>query len=273
MLTYYIYRHDPYDPPDPIPGVHYGDVYGILDATGHVYSRTMYDDEKVFLQIHGDEENHTSSFYMRIWNISEVRLGDISHGVYFYRNISLDNESIIVDAPDCYFYSLVQHGTFTIEYENVSIGLYDDEYMFSYQFITINGSAVLGHQTGRYQDFQLFWTNVRIGNETVWLQEGQFGFPENEHANIEFMAKGSGRIYPIPTFLVNGTVTITDFLETTSDGRIIEDHDRFVVTSNNITVITRQGPVTDVAGYSEPVIIEPWSVEVRIPEEIEETAG
>ena len=261
------------DPIEAIPGIHYGDVYGDFEPSGKISSKEVYEDEKFWLWIYDSEDNVTSSFYLKVWNVSEVTLGDISHGHYFYNNYTLNNEPIIIEDPGGYLVCQVMYGTSNIEYADLSMENDEGRYEYHYHFSSVFVSAVLDHQTGPYLDFQLLDVNVRIGNETIYLKEGKFGFPEDEHANIELVAKGHGRISPMPTFIVNGTVTITDFREKTADGRDVEDHDRFIVTSSNITIITREKPVNDVTRDGRYVILQPWSIEVQVPEEIPMNTG
>lgn len=263
MLIIKSFIQIPNNNPDPIPGVHYGNVYGEFKPTGIVTSIEEYRDEKFSLDIYRGKENSPSNFSLEVWNISEIQIGNHDDGVFSYNNYTLDNTTVIIEGDDINFFSFFQHGTVEIEYSEVSIANQEEIYDFKYNFSSLRGNAVLGHRSGPHLDFQIWQAYVRINNETFYLQAGKFGFPENETANIKFTGKGRGLISPIPAFLVNGTVVITDFRELDANGRSMTNHDRYEISSTNLRVITQQVPVSDVNRQSKWFIVQPWSVEIR----------
>lgn len=262
-IIFYVWLSIRIDLSESPPGVLYGDVYGEFTPSGIIYSNEEYAGEKFFLWIYDAEDNQSSSFFLRIWNISEIKIGDKSEGVFHYTNYTLNNESLIIEGPQCYFLSLFKHGTVDIEYSELSAKNDDGLFLLSYNFSSVRGSAVLDHKSGSHLDFQLFYSQVRIGNDTLSLEQGSFGFPADEYANIEFIAKGHGRINPVPTFIINGSLVITDFRETTSEFKGVRNHDRIAWSSNNITVITKREPICTIIRHQDYEIIQPWSIEVR----------
>lgn len=252
--------------PDSHPGSYSGEVYGEFTPSGNIYSHEELSDEKFFLRIYDAEDNQSSNFHIRIWNISQITIGDKEEGVFHYTNYTLINESITIEGPECYFNSLFKNGSVDIEFSELSAKNDDGFFDFDYEFSSVRGTAVLDHKTGPHLDFQLFWSQVQIGNDSLYLKQGSFGFPEDEYANIEFYAHGAGRIKPVPTFNINGSLVITDFKETGSGLFRDKNHDRLAWTSKNITVITLMEPICQIINHEDWELIQPWSIEIRIEE-------
>lgn len=267
-ILMFIFSQDSNSTQEPIPGVQYGDVYGEFRPTGRIYSKEVYNNEEFSLDIYEDRNNHLSNFSLEVWNISEIQVGDLEMGIYSYTNYSLNNTTVIIEGEDIWSFFLIEHGIVEIEYSDVRIVNDEQIYDFYYHFSSIKGNAILGHQPGPHLDFQIWHAYVHIDNEIIYLREGKFGFPENESANIRLTANGRGSILPIPSFLVNGSVVITDFRETYKDGRRLNNHDRFEISSENLTIITHQVPLSDVTRQSRWFIVNPWSIEIR-----DETSG
>jgi hypothetical protein len=192
-----------------------------------------------------------------------ITIGDLSHGIVTYTNYTLDNESLIIDDPSGYFVCKIQKGISDITYSELGAENDDDYFYIYYRFASVQCNGTLEHQSGEYLDFKMMKPTVRIGNQTITLREARFGWPADEVANFEMSARGYGKISPIPTFRINGAISIEDFTENYSNGNVHILHDVFQLSGENITIITRWAPVIDYINHSRYVIERPWTIEIR----------
>jgi hypothetical protein len=242
------------------PGIHYGEVYGDFISEGALSSYEEYNTSRFLLWIY--ENNPNATFQLEIWNISMITIGDLSHGIVTYTNYTLNNESLIIDDPSGYFICKTRNAVADITYSEIGAENDDDYFYIYYHFASVQCNGTLEHQSGEYLDFQLMDPTVRIGNQTIDLNEARFGWPVNEVAKFELKARGYGKISPIPTIKINGSISVEDLKENYSNGNLYKEHEVFQLYGENITIITRKAPVIDYINHSRYVIVRPWTIEI-----------
>ena len=201
-------------------------------------------------------------FQLSIWNISQITIGDLNHGKVTYTNYTLENESFIIDDPSGYFVCKIKNALADITYFELGAENFEDDFGLFFHFASVQCNGTLEHQSGDL-DFKLMYPTVRIGNQTIPLNVARFTWPMDEVANFELTARGHGKINPIPTFRINGSISIEDFKENYSNGNLYKEHDVFQLSGENITIITRKNPVIDYIDHSRYVILRPWTIEIR----------